>query len=108
MARANNTTSKANVDSTAVIITVDGKAYEFRPGDVTGKIARLVRHATGMSLSKAMQQLVDDADLDNLAVVMYAASLQAGSPESFEEIEESISYGSEVTVEQVEAEQGEA
>ena len=101
--------TKAKIDNSKIVIQIDGVTYELTPGNLTGAIVRQVREATGMSLNKAMQQMADDADLDTLAVVCFAAALQAGKKADFSKIEASVSYTSDIKIEQVqEDDQGEA
>lgn len=79
--------------NTTVTITVDGDhSFTFRSGDITARIARQVRQATGMSLMKAMRLLGEEPDLDVLAAVCYAGALQTNPSYPFDEIEQLITY----------------
>jgi len=101
--------AKAQIDTSVIVIVVDGTKYELRPGALTGKIVRKVRETTGRSLQSAMNDLAEDPDLDSLAIVCYAAALQSRGKADFDKIESSISYSSDITIEQKEdEEQGEA
>lgn len=81
-----------------VTITVDGTAYTFYPERITAEIARQVRQASGMSVLRAVQSFESDPDIDVVAVVCYAAALQQNMKVEFASIEQSLSYGSEITV----------
>lgn len=80
-------------------IVVDGRRYEFRPDRITGTITGRVRAATGLSLARAAQTLIDDPDIDVLAAVCYAAALQTDRTVTYEQVADSITYQSAVTVE---------
>lgn len=84
---------------TSITLKVDGERYTFYPERVTAKIARLVRQASGMSIAQASVGFSESPDIDALAVIVYAAALQAGRDVSFTEIEENITYGSALEVE---------
>lgn len=81
-----------------VTITVDGTDYTFYPERVTAEIARQVRQAAGMSVLRAVQSFESDPDIDVVAVVCYAAALQQNQKADFATIEQTLTYGSEITV----------
>ena len=82
-----------------IIVTIDGTEYRFVYAEVTATIARKVRAATGVSLFTVLGMVTGDVDIDILAAVCYAAELQAGGSKTLADIEVSIDYQSEVTVE---------
>lgn len=80
-------------------ISVNGDVYEFRPGEMTPRIARLVRQRTGMSAAKAHEQLGSDPDVDVVAVLCYAAALQSDVNADWDKLAESMSWLDMPTVE---------
>jgi len=85
-----------------VVLTVGAAKYTFRWDELTAAIARRVRAATGMSLLAAGRLMDGDIDIDVVATFCFAGALQAGSGETFAEIESAIDYQTEITVEFVE------
>ena len=90
-----------------VTIGVDGEPFEFRPGEINGRIVRMVRAATGLSVARALQTLADDPDVDVLAAVVFAAALQADPTADFDRIEGICTYDAEYTVDMGAGELGE-
>lgn len=89
------------VPDQVIVITVDGRRYEFNPARITGTIAGRVRAATGLSVARAGQLLLTDPDIDVFAAVCFAAKLQTDPAASYESVADAITYTSEVTVESV-------
>lgn len=82
-----------------VVIRVGDTFYNFRPGEITARIARRVRQETGMSLVRAQELLAEQPDLDVFATVCFAAALQTDPARaSLDEIDEQLSYVSEIEV----------
>jgi hypothetical protein len=73
-------------------IVVGDDEYEFRPQDMTPKIARRVRLDTGMSAAAAHREMGQDPDIDVVAVLCYAAALQSGANPNWDKFSEGLSW----------------
>lgn len=82
-------------------IVVGDDEYEFRPDDMTPKVARRVREDTGMSAAAAHRQLSTDPDIDVVAVLCYAAALQSDVDVDWDKFSDGLSWADVPTVEWV-------
>ena len=75
---------------------VDERAFRLRPGEVTARIARLVRIATdGISAMKILSMLETDPDIDLIAGLCFIAELQTNPDTAdYKKLEEWITYES--------------
>ena len=75
---------------------VDERAFRLRPGEVTARIARLVRIATeGISAMKVLSMLETDPDIDLIAGLCFIAELQTNPDTAdYKKLEEWITYES--------------
>lgn len=81
-------------------IGIDGRTFRFRPNEITAKVARRVRQDAGMSIQKAMSLLDTDADIDVLATIAFAGAVQSDPKTAdIDDIDNLLSYGSDVTLE---------
>lgn len=104
-----NSKPSAATKQIEMLITVESETFVFRPSEVTAKIARKVRQATGLSIMRCQAMLVDEneSDIDILSTVLYAAALQT-SPDraDLDRIDDMLTYAAEVTVEYNELDPG--
>ena len=84
-----------------IIIRVGEQTFVFRPGEVTARISRQVRAATGgLGILKALTALDSEPDLDILAAICYAAQLQTDPDKAdYDTLEKSFTYADEITME---------
>ena len=84
-----------------IIIRVGEQTFVFRPAEVTARIARQVRVATGgLGVLGALSALETEPDLDILAAICYAAQLQTDPDGAdYAKIEASFTYADEVIME---------
>ena len=94
--------------STAVQLTFGDNEYTLRIGQVTGRQRMKVREATGVSLMTALAQLSTSPDLDTVAVLYYAAAIQAGADPNWNTIIDSVTPETPIALSLVEDEPGEA
>ena len=75
---------------------VDERAFRLRPGEVTARIARLVRIATdGVSAMKILSMLETDPDIDLIAGLCFIAELQTNPDTAdYKKLEDWITYES--------------
>ena len=75
---------------------VDERAFRLRPGEVTARIARLVRIATdGISAMKILSMLETDPDIDLIAGLCFIAELQTNPDTAdYKKLEDWITYES--------------
>ena len=81
-------------------INVGDQTFIFRPGEITARISRQVRGATGgLGILKALSTLETEPDLDILAAICYAAQLQTDpGTADYDKIEASFTYTDEITM----------
>ena len=94
--------------SKAVQLSFGDHSYVLRPGRLTGRQTAAVRKTTGMSPTAALGDLRDDPDYDIVAVLYYAAAVQAGDDPNWNTIIDSVTRETPITMAFVEAEPGEA
>ncbi len=83
-----------------ITIHVGEQTFVFRPAEVTARISRQVRGATGgLGILKALSTLETEPDLDILAAICYAAQLQTDPDKAdYDKIEASFTYADEITM----------
>jgi hypothetical protein len=84
-------------------ITVDNETYVVRQDEVTALDASQLRRATGYSFSGLMQAAQTDADIDVIAAFVWLARRQRGEKITFEKVAASITFNSEVELEENDA-----
>ena len=87
---------------------VDERAFRLRPGEVTARIARLVRIATeGVSAMKVLSMLETDPDIDLIAGLCFIAELQTNPDTAdYKKLEEWITYESVFSVDEDDEDEG--
>lgn len=65
----------------------DDGTYEVRYGDITPALAREIRRETGYSFQQLMQNIVNDADLDVVATVVWISRHIQGEDVELDSIE---------------------
>lgn len=91
--------ARAAAANTSMRITIDGVAYVFRPGDVTGLMTGELRKQSGMSMQAVMKAATDDPDLDVIAAIVWVARQQAGEAAvTYAEVAGGMSYLSAIEV----------
>lgn len=68
-------------------ITLDGRQYEVRFGDVTPAISRELRAATGMGWAQMTGLLMSDPDVDLLQAFVWVARRLKGERLSIDDVE---------------------
>lgn len=92
----------------AVQLSFGDHTYLLRPGQLTGRQIAQVRKITGQSPTAALAELANDPDLDIVAVLYYAAAVQAGDDPNWNTVIDSVTRDTPITVALVEDEPGEA
>lgn len=74
-------------------VKVDGKVYKVTAGDLTGLDSRALRTQAGITFPGLLSQLVDDFDIDTLAVMIWLARRVHGERAlSFEQVAAEVGY----------------
>jgi hypothetical protein len=94
--------------SKAVQLSFGDNTYTLRVGQVTGRHRMKVRSVTGVSLMESLAQLGTQPDLDTVAVLYYAAAVQAGDDPNWNTIIDSVTPDTPIALAFVEDEPGEA
>lgn len=94
--------------SKAVRLSFGDHQYTLRPGRLTVRQISHVRKVTGQSPTSAMAELANDPDLDVVAVLYFAAAVQAGEDPNWNTIIDSATRDTPITLELVDDEPGEA
>lgn len=96
-------TSNANAQKDpAVTITVGGNPpLVMRFKDITARQASTLRKATGLSVQGIIAATEEDPDIDAIASMVWLARTQNGEDVTVEEVLDGFSYGTEVTIDNV-------
>jgi hypothetical protein len=89
-ARKHTRTTKANREdelNAGLQITLDGKAYVVRQGDMTSRIERELRREYGGSYEALKRELGTDPGADSIAVFIWLAQRVAGEQVSLDDVE---------------------
>lgn len=88
------TSEKARKETldTGLRITVDGRTYEARLGEVTPPIARNLRRETGMGFMDLLAAMQRSPDIDLIAAFVWVARMIRGEFLPIEVVEADIDY----------------
>jgi len=87
-------------------LTVDGRVYTVRAGDLTGMDAAALRREVGMSFMGLMKAMQSDPDVDLIAALMWLSRRIEGEKLlSYEEVAQEVGY--DVDIDLVDAEEPE-
>jgi hypothetical protein len=88
-----------------VTLTVDGKSYTVRAGDLTGLDVAALRREVGMSFAGIMTAMGRDPDVDLVAALIWLSRRIDGETTlAFDEVAADIGYDLELEVAQAEPE----
>lgn len=88
-----------------VSITVDGRAYTVRAGDLTGLDSSALRRECGYSFAGLMREMRRDPDIDLVAAVMWLARRIEGEQMlSYDDVAGEVGYGIDLEVKDAEPE----
>jgi hypothetical protein len=74
-------------------LTVDGRVYTVRAGDLTGMDAAALRREVGMSFMGLMKAMQSDPDVDLIAALMWLSRRIEGEKLlSYEEVAQEVGY----------------
>lgn len=78
-------------------LTVDGRVYTVRAGDLTGMDAAALRREVGMSFMGLMKAMQADPDVDLIAALMWLSRRIEGEKLlSYEEVAQEVGYDVEI------------